>query len=512
MSLPKLKLVSLEFASTWNDAQADLCVVIAEEGDFSEGRVSSPALAKLDADVGLVISELASLKDFEGKWLQAAATLSPSKTLAKRVLCLGAGKKTDRSPARARQIGVRIGEEVAKMGAGKVSKVVVNGSSRLFTDVDLAAQMAVGVRMGTYKYPSLNPSDDAKKDLETPAVVTFAHASASDAFRKANILAESIDACRLLQDGPPNIVTPKYVAENMSERAKAAGLKVEVFGAQKLRQMGFNAMMAVGGGSANEPQLVVVEYVPEKYTKTIAFVGKGLTMDTGGYSLKPAASMVGMKYDMSGSAITLSSVLAIAELKLPVRVIAIGALAENMIDAHAYRVGDILKTLSGKTIEVLNTDAEGRIVLADALHYAAKTYSPDYMFEYSTLTGAMVISLGHVAAGVFPFHHDGIGALVQKASDATGEGVWLLPTFEEYGDDVKGTLADLNNIQNTAGSAGSATAAQFLKEFVDGKPFAHIDIAGVADANQAIGYPRKMSSGYGIQLSVEIARLVADEK
>jgi leucyl aminopeptidase len=157
----------------------------------------------------------------------------------------------------------------------------------------------------------------------------------------------------------------------------------------------------------------------------------------------------------------------------------------------------------------MNTDAEGRIVLADALYYTSTTFKPDYIFEYSTLTGAMVISLGHVGAGVFPFNDDGIGSIVAQASETTGERAWLLPTWEEYGDDVKGTLADLNNVQNTAGSAGSATAAQFLKEFVDGRPFAHIDIAGVADNNQAIGYPRKISSGYGIQLSVEIARLVA---
>jgi leucyl aminopeptidase len=508
MSLPKLKLVTLEQRSTWSDAQADLCVIVADETDFVDGKPTSPILAKLDADVGLVVSELAALKDFEGKWLQVAFTLCPQKNLARRVLLIGAGKKTDVAPARARQIGVKLGEEIARL---KVAKVVVNGSSRLFTDPELFAQVALGVRMGIYKYPSLNPTDETKKDLETVANVAFVHTGAAQALGKINVLAESIDTCRLLQDGPPNIVNPKYVADTMSERAKAAGLKVEVFGAAKLRQMGLNAMMAVGGGSANEPQLVVFEYSPEKYTKTIAFVGKGLTMDTGGYSLKPAGSMVGMKYDMSGSAITLSSMLAIAALKLPVRVIGVGALAENMVDAHAYRVGDVLKTLSGKTIEIMNTDAEGRVVLADALYYTATTFNPNYIFEYSTLTGAMVVSLGHVAAGVFAFHHDGIGAIVEKASQNTGERVWSLPTWEEYGDDVKGVMADLNNVQNTAGSAGSATAAQFLKEFVDGKPYAHIDIAGVSDANQAIGYPRKISSGFGVQLSVEIARLVSEE-
>jgi len=512
MALPKLKPVAFESRSDWSAAGADLCVLLADEGEFDGGKITSKALVGLDADLGGVVGELAAIKEFEGKWLQVATSLSGDKAIARRVLVIGGGKKTDQLPARARQIGVRIGEELAKL---KGPKVVISGTSRFFTNADLAAQVAMGVRLGIYKYPSMNPTDDARKELETELRVVFAHANGAagaEALTRAGVLADKIDACRLLQDGPPNIVNPKYVAENMAARAQAAGLKVEVHGAQKLRQMGFNAMMAVGGGSANEPQLVVMEYAPEGARKTIAFVGKGLTMDTGGYSIKPAASMVGMKYDMSGSAITLSSILAIAELKLPVRVIAIGALAENMIDAHAYRVGDVLKTLSGKTIEIMNTDAEGRVVLSDALHYTATTFQPDYIFEFSTLTGAMVVSLGHVGAGVFPFHSDVIGSIVQKAGEAVGEKVWVLPTWEEYGDDVKGTMADLNNVQNTAGAAGSATAAQFLKEFVDGKPFAHIDIAGVADGNQAIGYPRKISSGYGVQLSVEIARLVSEEK
>ena len=215
-----------------------------------------------------------------------------------------------------------------------------------------------------------------------------------------------------------------------------------------------------------------------------------------------------MKYDMSGSAVTLSSILAIAKLQLPVRVFAIGALCENMIDAHAYRVGDVLTSYSGKTIEVLNTDAEGRIVLSDALHYAAKDLKPDYIVEFSTLTGAMITTFGHIGAGVFAFDKE-LEKIVMEASDATGERAYPLPIWDEVADDTKGSISDLANIGNTRGSAGSMVAAAFLNEFVNDIPFVHIDIAGVANDNQSIGYPKKQSAGYGVQLVTEIAKILS---
>ena len=248
----------------------------------------------------------------------------------------------------------------------------------------------------------------------------------------------------------------------------------------------------------------------ENFKKTIAFVGKGLTMDTGGYSIKsPSTSQESMKYDMSGSAVTLSAILAIAKLNLPVRVFAIGALCENMIDAHAYRVGDVLTSYSGKTIEVLNTDAEGRIVLSDALYYAAKDLKPDYIVEFSTLTGAMVTTFGHVGAGVFAFDKE-LENIIVNAAEITGERAYPLPTWEEVAEDTKGTISDVTNIGNTRGSAGSMVAAAFLKEFVNDVPFAHIDIAGVSEGNQSIGYVRKNGSGYGVQLVIQIAKKLSE--
>ena len=506
MALPPLKPVKVSAKTSVASLGVDLLVVVADEADFEGGSMKSAELKKIDTELGGVMGQLAALKDFEGKWLQSSVTLLPGSKIASRLLLVGGGKKTDEPAARARQLGLKISEETPKL---KASKVAVTGTAKLIGGAEGLAQLALGFQSGVYKYPNSNLSDDARKELEIPAELTLVSEASglTEQLAQAAILGRATDLCRLFQDGPPNVVTPKYVAEHISQRATELGLSVQVFGAQKLKELGFHAMLAVAGGSAQEPQFVVVEYKPASAKKTLAFVGKGLTMDTGGYSIKtPSTSQIGMKYDMSGAAVALSSVLAIAELKLDVHVYAVGALCENMIDAHSYRVGDVLKTYSGKTIEVMNTDAEGRIVLSDALSYTAKELKPDAIVEYSTLTGAMIVSLGHIGAGIFAFNDEAIGQTVLSAAQKTGERAWPMPVWEEVGEDVKGTLADVNNLGATAGAAGSIAAAMFLKEFVDGKPYAHVDIAGVANGNQAVGYPRKISSGYGIQLSVEIAR------
>ncbi|MES2613918.1 MAG: leucyl aminopeptidase family protein [Bdellovibrionota bacterium] len=511
MNLPIIKPFHSKYDSNLSlttNYGADLAVIFIDESDLDNKKIISPTLKALDDTFGGTLSALISMGDFEGKWLQTSVTLAAQQNNAKRVLLVGSGKKCDFAPARARQLGIKAAEMSLAL---KAQNVVLACNSKLIGGAEQLAQTRIGFSMGLYKYPNSNMSQEDKVKCETPINATFIHAASanSEQNKKAEILNNSMNICRLLQDGPPNIVTPKYVAENILEEAKKCGLNVQVFGAQKLREMGFGAMMAVAGGSAQEAQLVVVEYKPEKFTKTLAFVGKGLTMDTGGYSIKtPSTNQEGMKYDMSGAAVSLSSILAIAKLKLPIHVYAVGALCENMIDAHSYRVGDILTSYSGKTIEIIDTDAEGRIVLSDALHYAAKDLKADYIVEYSTLTGAMIIALGHVAAGVFAFNST-LEKAVLKASETTGERTHSLPVWEEVADEMKGTISDLVNIGSTRRAAGSMAAAAFLKEFVNDVPFAHIDIAGVADNNKSIGYTQKGGSGYGIQLSVEIAQELA---
>lgn len=508
-SLPKVRPIRVAHKASADSLGSDVLYVIVDESEIKDAKITSQNLQALDAQFGGVVSSLIALGDFEGKWLQSSTTLATEKAVSKRVVLVGAGKKNDYLPARVRQLGIKIGEEAPKL---KANKAAVTATSSLLQSASQWGQLAIGFSLGVYKYPNTNLSAAAKAELETPIELTVVSkdGAVSAALEEASQVSEAIQTCRLLQDGPPNVCTPKYVAQIMGEKAAALGLNVQVWGAQKLKEVGFNAMMAVGGGSVNEPQFVVIEYKPANYTKTLALVGKGLTMDTGGYSLKPPDSQVGMKYDMSGAAVTLNSVLAIAALKLPIRVFGIAALCENMVDAHAYRVGDVLKTYSGKTIEIMNTDAEGRVVLSDALSYTAKELKPDYIVEYSTLTGAMVIALGQVGAGVFTFSNTELEKKITAASERSGERTWPMPSWEEVGEAIKGTIADVNNIGTPPRSAGSIVAAMFLKEFVENVPYAHIDIAGVANDNLAIGYPRKISSGYGVQLNIEIARQLAN--
>lgn len=508
-TLPPVKPVDVSAVNTITNQSADVVVVIVDETDLDQGKLKNNELQALDSQLGGAVSALVGLKDFEGKWLSAAVTLLSAGSIGKRVVLLGGGKKIDEKPARARQLGLKIAEETARF---KATKVCITGTSTFLSAGETVAQMALGLRMGAYKYPNSNMAPEARKELETPIEFKFAGLqSNTDAqLKQAMIVADAIETCRLLQDAPPNVATPAYVATVMAEKARAAGLSVQVYGGEKLRQMGFGAMMAVAGGSSNDAQFVVVEYAPTQAKKSVAFVGKGLTMDTGGYSIKtPSTHQVGMKYDMSGAAVALNAVVAIAKLQLPIRVFGIAALCENMIDAHAYRVGDVLTTYNGKTIEVLNTDAEGRIVLSDALAYTAKDLKPDTIIEYSTLTGAMISALGHLGAGIFAFNSETLEKTVLAAAQQVGERVWPMPTWDEIGEDVKGTIADVNNIGATAGAAGSSVGAMFLKEFVEGKPFCHIDIAGVANGNMSVGFPRKISSGYGVQLSIEIARALS---
>lgn len=505
MVLPKTRPFAVSVKSQVEVGKGDLIVIPVDEADVKDKKTTATALVTLDKALGGAIANLLAFGDFEGKWMQTSTSLVGSGAGASRVLLVGTGKKADYAPARARQVGLKAAEEFLKC---KAVSVTFCESSRLTASAELMCQMGLGLSWGTYKYPNMNLSDEQKAELEKPIQVHLAgsHKDLSNAVKELETVAEATRTCRLLQDGPPNVVTPKYVSQIMGERATALGLSVQVWGAQKLKEMGFHAMMAVGGGSANEPQFVVIEYKPASYKKTVAFVGKGLTMDTGGYSLKPADSQVGMKYDMSGAAITLNTVVAAAALKLPVRIFGIAALCENMVDAHAYRVGDVLQGYSGKTIEIMNTDAEGRVVLSDALAYTAKELKPDYMVEYSTLTGAMVIALGQVGAGFFTWENEELSKAISAASEKTGERTWQLPTWEEIADGVKGTLADVNNIGAPPRSGGSIGAACFLKEFAGDVPYAHVDIAGVANDSIAIGFPKKISSGFGVQLSLEIAR------
>lgn len=501
-----LKPVQFEVSPNTSPIEFDTYVAVVDENQISDKSLKCIKLDNFDSE----ISRMVGSGDFEGKWLQVAIGFSHVKNA--RIILLGFGKKTNEIPAKARHIGLKIAEEISKL---KTRTLKVVATSPLLQSVDSRAQIAQGFSLGTYKFPKFNLTPQAQAELETPIHFHLGllddMVNESDlraAVARTSILTGAQNFMRLLQDTPPNVCSPTFVAQKGKESLAALGVKSEIFGAHKLKELHFNAMLAVGGGSAQEPQLLVMDYHPEGATQTVALVGKGLTMDTGGYSLKvPSTSQVGMKYDMSGAALVIATMQVVAQLKLPIRVVAAAALCENMVDAHAYRVGDVITGYSGKSIEILNTDAEGRVVLSDALAYMNDIYKPNAIFEFSTLTGAMIISLGHFAAGTFFANTQSLQPLVKEAASQTGERVWELPIFEEMDEEIKSSIADIINISNTPGCAGSIAAAAFLREFVKDTPFCHFDIAGVANGAMATGYPKKHSSGYGIALVVKMLEL-----
>ena len=323
------------------------------------------------------------------------------------------------------------------------------------------------------------------------------------AISNAVALLEGLFVVRDLGNNPPNVATPTYLAKTAKDFEKISeNVNAEILGEKEIRELGMNAFWGVAKGSREEPRFIKLEYKGgKKNAKPVVLVGKGITFDSGGISLKPGANMDDMKYDMCGAATVLGVFAAVARLGLEINLITLVVACENMPSGKAQKPGDIVTTMSGKTVEILNTDAEGRLILCDALHYA-KQFKPEFVIDAATLTGACIIALGNAASGLY-VNDEGLNADIQAASVASDEKVWRMPLFDEYTKQIQGNHGDLLNIGGWGGKAGSATAAAFLKEFVDYK-WAHLDIAGVANSPEAQG-----ATGRPFKLLVELLRTKA---
>ncbi len=355
-----------------------------------------------------------------------------------------------------------------------------------------------GVLLGNYRFDKYKTLDkDKRKELSEIIILTKEKAVVEN----AKILAENVLLCRDLQNEPPSSLIPEVLAEE-ALKCKKLGVKVTVFDKKQIEKLGMNALLAVNSGSVNEPRFVIMEYNGGG-KKKVALVGKGITFDSGGLDIKPADAMLAMKMDMSGAAVVLSAVRAAAMLKLPVNLVGVFAATENMPGQNAYKQGDIIKAYNDKTIEVMNTDAEGRVILADALSYTEKVIKPDAIVDIATLTGACMVALGSVCAGVMSREEGGkIVEQLEKSGYATYERVWRFPFWKEYHDQVKADFADVRNIGSVPKEAGAITAGTFLSAFVEKTPWAHIDIAGPAWAEKADAYLSKGGTGFGVRLLV----------
>jgi leucyl aminopeptidase len=322
--------------------------------------------------------------------------------------------------------------------------------------------------------------------------------------RRGTATGAGVNLARDLSNEPPNVLYPVEFAHRVQKLASTTGLRVTILGEEQMRAHGMNILLAVSRGSAHEPQLAILEHAPAgtENDAPLVFVGKGITFDTGGISIKPADRMEEMKHDMSGAAAVVGALGAIARLGVPKRIIGVAALVENMPDGNAFRPGDILTGMTGKTTEVLSTDAEGRLILADALGYVAQ-FAPRAVVDLATLTGAIGVALGSQAAGLFG-NDEALQAALQTASTVSGERLWPMPMWDEYMEVIKGDMAEVKNSGGRTG--GVSSSAKFIEHFTEGYPWAHLDIANVAWAtSEKAPLQPKGATGFGVRLLVDLA-------
>jgi len=420
-----------------------------------------------------------------------------------RTLLVGLGEKEKIEPDTFRRAAGTAVKQLLKLGGREIA-------FDLASYADHVAAVVEGALLASYKFEGFG-APVAKRTrgvlgklqiLVKEHELTHARVQA----REAEIIGTVTNTIRDIGNLPGNLLTPAILADKAQELGQARGLTVKIWNERQLKSEGFGGILAVGQGSVNPPRLIVLEYrggAKGKKEAPIALIGKAVTFDTGGISIKPGAQMDEMKWDKMGGMAVLGIMLAAAELKLPLNLVGLIPSAENMPGPDAYRPGDIITTLDGKTIEVLNTDAEGRIILADAIAHARLTYKPSAIIEYSTLTGAVVMALGFRRAGLFTAEEKLRDALV-AAGKMTGELVWPLPIDDEY---KEGTQSEVATVKNIGGREGSAsTSATFLKTWAEEIPFAHLDIAGTAWTTKPPGHLEGGATGFGVRLTLQALR------
>ena len=367
--------------------------------------------------------------------------------------------------------------------------------------VSFFSDFCLGFNLKSYTFNKYKTTNQEKNNNKINFNIITSHKNELQKQNKYHdSIKEGVFLARDLVSEPPNVLNPKRYTEEIKKLSKL-GLKIEVFNEKKLKKLGMNSLLGVGQGSENETFLVVIKWNGAKsnFGKPLAFVGKGVCFDTGGISIKPARFMEEMKYDMGGSAVVVGLMKSFALRKAKVNAVGVVGLVENMPDGNAQRPGDIVKSYSGKTIEVLNTDAEGRLVLADALTYTEEKFKPKFIIDLATLTGAIIMALGEEYAGLFS-NNDELSKNIFKSSNDVNEKVWRLPLHKNYDKLINSMIADVQNI-NYAGGAGSITAAQFLQRFVTSKtPWVHLDIAGMAFSKKAANLNPGGATGFGVRL------------
>jgi leucyl aminopeptidase len=446
------------------------------------------------------------VEDGELKGDQGRVTLlhSDGRVAAPRVVAVGIGEdgsdEADRLRTAAAAAATRTGEVGGRTMAWPLEP---NGG---LSRAEQARAIVEGTALATHRAGRWKTSGEEQPEIERLVLFGLGSEGVEADARRANVVARWTNHCRDLVNAPPNELTPARLAEWAEEHAGRVGLEFEALGPDEIGAAGMGALAAVGQGSHNEPRLIALRHEPAgaRDDLVLGLVGKAMTFDSGGLSLKPADKMDQMKCDMGGGGAVLAAACAVAELGVPLRVLAVVPAAENMPGGHAYRPGDIVRTLNGKTIEITNTDAEGRLILADALWHARQE-GATHLVDLATLTGAMVTAMGDYYAGLFANDEGWLGE-IQSAAEASGDHVWVWPLHDTYRRFIESDFADMKN-SSTLRQASPILAARFLQEFVGDGPWAHLDIAGTAYLERGRGdyYTAAGATGYGVRLLAELA-------
>jgi len=466
-----------------------------------EDKTLSPAAADLDRRTGGALNRAIASSRFTGKKDEVLAVLAPANLQLSRVVLAGLGKPSAIDAAQMQGLG---GTLIAHLnGAGESeAAVLLDDLSGAMAASEAAANLAYGARLRAYRFDRYRTKEkpEAKPTLQRLAFLSSGSGAAKRSFQQLEKIAEGVFFTRDLVSEPANIIYPETLAEK-ARSLSSMGVEVEILDEKKMKKLGMGSLLGVAQGSARPPRLVVMHWKGDAKGKNgapVAICGKGVTFDTGGISIKPAAGMEDMKWDMGGAGVVIGLMKALAGRKAKANVVGLAGLVENMPSGTAQRPGDIVTSMSGQTIEVLNTDAEGRLVLADVLWYCQDRFKPRLMIDLATLTGAIIVALGHEHAGLFS-NNDELAERLLAAGKEVGEKLWRMPLADAYDRDIDSDAADVKNIGGGR-DAGSITAAQFLQRFVNKVPWAHLDIAGTTWSKKDAPTVPKGATAFGVRL------------
>jgi leucyl aminopeptidase len=474
-------------------------------GVWEEG-VLTPAARQLDeATGGAIARALSTASRFTGKKDELLPIVGPANLSVSRIVLAGLGKRDSGDARSLQQLGGNLVAHLNGAGEKEATFAIDVDEGAPIGQAEAAAELAFGAQLRSYRFDKYKTKQkpEQKASLARLTVSTINATKAQRTYQPLEKTADAVFFTRNLVSEPANVIYPETLAAQ-AEGLAELGVSIEILDENRMRELGMNALLAVGQGSARPPRVVVMEWRGAKAagnaerSAPLAFIGKGVTFDTGGISIKPAAGMGDMKWDMAGSAVVIGLMRLLAARKARVNVVGVVGLVENMPSGTAQRPGDIVASMSGQTIEVLNTDAEGRLVLADALWYCQDRFKPQLMIDLATLTGAIIVALGHHRAGLFS-NNDELADRLIEAGKTVGEQLWRLPLAEPYDREIDSDAADVKNIGGGR-AAGSIIGAQFLQRFVNDVPWAHLDIAGTAWSTKDAATVPKGATAFGVRL------------